>query len=1121
MVRQTAKLIFFEVLGGMLFLAVIALSVVAWRLYQGPVELGAFKDDIERALTQARAGRGVALEQVQLEWSPETRRIDVTAAGLVFYDDLGTVAARADRADIRLDASELLFGEVEVLAMALDGGAVDLRQVSPSEWTFAGERLPPIPAGALPRNPAEGLAATDRVFKAILDGLPATLGGVQMEGVSFEDMDIDVYLLDGRQIMSLEGAEGAFARRDLDVDLRVSGFGASPNLPQGIAVDFSTDGSGERIRGNLALIGWSVDELAADIGIMPGRVTGLPADLAFNFEAERVGGLQGVSITAETGRGAVRLGETSVPVSRLTGRLDYATGEDIARLSLDVADAGPVRGGLELTMTDAVYGEGPSRAVTLRAPELTLDFRPLFPAAWPIANVDLGARVDFLAHSMTIDRLSAEVADASVRASGELRRHFDMAPGELPLSADLVAELDGAVGVETVLDFWPESLGRGARTFAAEKIEAGDVTQASLRLDLDPDSFAGGHLADEALELTFSAEGARVRFLEDVPPIDAASGTARLTGNSLGVDLARGRFGSWTVDDGEVLFPQFVPKGADFVVTAHGTGEVSEVVAAVFDSRLNLRERTGFDPERLSGKGELDFELRRPALRRVPEGATRFSVMGEVRDAGLEGVGAGFDLSAATARVDVDRERIDVSGFGQLGPATVTFNWRDDLNDGDAPTRLSARSTVTPDILNRFGLLGRPYLSGEIPVIVEAGLKGSEIVTADVDLDLTPARIDLAEIGWLKPPGARAEAQIGYVFSGAERRAQGRLDSETATLVGDLQLGTDGRLIALDIERAYLEGRADVSGELHRSADGGLSLSLTGPFLDISNAMPDLSALGSADAFRGALTLDAEVDRLLLGEELDLRAARLAAISTTDGLQSFTASGATEEGSPIEASYQTISPERADISIKSGNAGFLMAALFDTDFLRGGTLDLSGELRTDGAPSDVLLILRDVRMRDAPFLTQILSLASLRGLTDTLAGEGVLFTEVRAPIRIGGGRFVVAGGRASGPALGLTVNGWLAPADGGINLDGVLVPSYGVNSALGDIPIFGDLVVGREGEGIFSLTYAVRGTLEKAQVSVNPLSGVLPGVARRIFENPAQTELPLPEDPAPEPAPSE
>jgi len=147
-------------------------------------------------------------------------------------------------------------------------------------------------------------------------------------------------------------------------------------------------------------------------------------------------------------------------------------------------------------------------------------------------------------------------------------------------------------------------------------------------------------------------------------------------------------------------------------------------------------------------------------------------------------------------------------------------------------------------------------------------------------------------------------------------------------------------------------------------------------------------------------------------------------------------------------------------------------------------------------------------LSNAPFLTQILSLASLRGLADTLSGEGVMFSKIDLPLKISGGRYIIEGAKAQGPALGLTASGFIDSKSTDIEIDGVLVPSFGMNSALGGIPILGDLVVGRDGEGVFSLTYGVRGKLEKASVSVNPLSALAPGVIRRIFENPSDTKIP-------------
>lgn len=171
-------------------------------------------------------------------------------------------------------------------------------------------------------------------------------------------------------------------------------------------------------------------------------------------------------------------------------------------------------------------------------------------------------------------------------------------------------------------------------------------------------------------------------------------------------------------------------------------------------------------------------------------------------------------------------------------------------------------------------------------------------------------------------------------------------------------------------------------------------------------------------------------------------------------------------------------------------------------------MELTGTIGQNGLPTQVHVVITDSRLTEAPVIAQILSIASLRGLSDTLSGDGILFTNIDVPLSIQNGRYNLVGAKASGPALGLTAKGWINPMTGGIDVNGVIVPSFGANSALGGLPLMGDLFVSREGEGVFSLRYGVEGTLDRAQVSVNPLSAITPGVLRRIFESPETTELP-------------
>jgi hypothetical protein len=90
--------------------------------------------------------------------------------------------------------------------------------------------------------------------------------------------------------------------------------------------------------------------------------------------------------------------------------------------------------------------------------------------------------------------------------------------------------------------------------------------------------------------------------------------------------------------------------------------------------------------------------------------------------------------------------------------------------------------------------------------------------------------------------------------------------------------------------------------------------------------------------------------------------------------------------------------------------------------------------------------------------------------------------------------------KAAGPAVGGTFEGVLDRKTDRIELTGTMVPAYGLNSMLGAVPILGDILASRKGEGVFGVTYSMKGPLDDPTLSTNPLSVLTPGILRRIFE---------------------
>jgi hypothetical protein len=107
---------------------------------------------------------------------------------------------------------------------------------------------------------------------------------------------------------------------------------------------------------------------------------------------------------------------------------------------------------------------------------------------------------------------------------------------------------------------------------------------------------------------------------------------------------------------------------------------------------------------------------------------------------------------------------------------------------------------------------------------------------------------------------------------------------------------------------------------------------------------------------------------------------------------------------------------------------------------------------------------------------------------------------MRVPFSVGYGQFILHDAAINGPLLGATMRGSIDFRREQINLSGTYVPLYGLNNVLGGIPLIGDILSGRSGEGVFGITFAVKGPNSQPDVQVNPLSMLAPGFLRQLFE---------------------
>ena len=87
-----------------------------------------------------------------------------------------------------------------------------------------------------------------------------------------------------------------------------------------------------------------------------------------------------------------------------------------------------------------------------------------------------------------------------------------------------------------------------------------------------------------------------------------------------------------------------------------------------------------------------------------------------------------------------------------------------------------------------------------------------------------------------------------------------------------------------------------------------------------------------------------------------------------------------------------------------------------------------------------------------------------------------------------------------GFSLGGTTKGNINLNNKIIDLEGVIVPAYAINTLINKIPIVGQIITGIEGEGLIGVNYKAKGTIDDPNYSINPLSILTPGIIRNIFD---------------------
>jgi hypothetical protein len=1031
----------------------VGAAALAWRLSQGPVDLGWITSRLEHAANANGGPTRLSIGAAALAWEGFRRGVDrpldLRLTDVAVVDQAGSRLIDIPRAEVSLSLHELLLGRPVPRSVTLDGLQLILQRSTEGALALDLGNL----AGTSESRPAgPGTPMTD-----VLGELARPVGSDQGQGAAA--------LLGQLRAVRVYDARLTVVDRQLGITWQ------APHA----AIDL--------VRRSAGGVDGTAD-LSLTFGDQQARLTMAATLTPGAGQTHLRARLSPVtpSVIAQAAASLAPLAALNAPISG-EATLQLGAGLELqeAHVNLDVG-AGSVRiGGSDIPLVNAALAaEGTPGAITVQMLRVSLRGHDGGPITQLAARGAVRRNADGLRADVTADLDQADFADLARLWPRDIGRHArDWIVANIPSGMARNGHVDLSLAASP--DLSSVALTRARGTLDGDGLQVNwlrpippiDNGQAQLRI-VDPDT----------LEIIVTGGRQRLRKEAGAGGLQIRGGQMHITG---------------------IMQPHQIG-----VIEADVAGSLPDALSLLREPRLALLDRHPIELKNPAGQTAVHLNVTLPLEQNVRMDDIPIQVQAHLDGVHLGAVVAGRDLDQGVFDLSADAEGLKLSGRALIASIPAKLDATMDFRAGP-PTQVLQSLTVSaqPDArqLAAAGLDATPVLSGAVQAQAVLSERRNGQGELAVTADLTDAELALSQLEWRKLRGTAAKGSARALLDHDRLTAieAAQLDGDGLLLRGSAQFN-EGRMSGLRVDRLVL-GRTTAQGTLELPAGGPIAAKFSAATLDLAARLarrtpPHPPAPAGTEPPAGPpWTLDAKFDHVLLANQG--AASGVVLHAENDGLayQQLHITGRTGAGAVFSAQ---IMPDRGGrrFTGSSDDAGELLRGLDYVRSMQGGKLSVQAQY-DDAQPDRPLIGTADIeefRVRNAPAMGKLLQAMTLYGLVQVMQGPGLGFTRLIAPFRLTDDALDLSDARAFSPSLGLTMKGRVDLAAQHIDMQGTIVPAYFFNNLLGNIPLVGKLFSPERGGGVFAASYTLRGGLEDPDVSVNPLTALTPGFLRGLFQ---------------------
>lgn len=701
-----------------------------------------------------------------------------------------------------------------------------------------------------------------------------------------------------------------------------------------------------------------------------------------------------------------------------------------------------------------------------------------------------------------IDQFEAKKADGSQLVS---TGRIDMVRRGTGFEMNIAGD---GLSADDLKRLWPAFLASESRDWFVKNVVGGRIKKSTMRYDFPIGSLGepgeNKPMPKNAMSIDIVGTGVQIKALDTMDPItiegemklSLKDTDIQISGDGATIPTPKGNI---SIANAGFIIGSNSDTEAVYEISGDLSGGIPALIAWTKENQPDILKQVPVPKHLEAIEGQVSLGLVATIVTDKKTNQPRsmdYVINGALQDLGTSSPIEGHTVGKGQLQFRVTQAGFNIGGTTEFDGVSAEISAMGTLDPKKPDVVLTAK--VDADAFKKFGVDASAFVNGPLTVSAKPLPDGSIQLVAD----LAAASLNIKDLGISKKSGVKGTAQAQIKMAG------------DAITINDLDLGFGDVKLAgsLDFDlKKGLQSAEFTSVALSPGDQAQISLTpirngyqvrLRGDQLDLKPMLQRFFSLSGdstggpqATAVDQTIAVDLELKRALgfykttafnVNLDLVLRGSDLQRVNLQANL-----------GGNRNVSVTTNpTPDGKVMSVAFNDLGTLLRLMNVYPNVEGGVGSLVVETIKDQKIDVGQFALRNFAFVNEGNVAQILGNHSES--KQMIARSNKLeFRSAEAQFVRRSDRVEITDAVLAGSTVGGTARGFIYTDKRQYDLTGTYVPLFGLNNAFSKL--LGPLA-GRDGEGLFGVTFAVRGPLDKPDFKINPMSALVPGAFRRMFE---------------------